>query len=43
MQFVVGKDGSIGNVGILRGVDPNLDAEAIRVISSMPKWKPGTQ
>lgn len=43
VQFVVGKDGSIGNVGILRGVDPNLDAEAIRVISSMPKWKPGTQ
>lgn len=43
VQFVVGKDGSIGNVGILRGVDPNLDAEAIRVISGMPKWKPGTQ
>ena len=43
VQFVVGKDGSIGNVGILRGVDPALDAEAIRVISSMPKWKPGTQ
>ena len=43
VQFVVGKDGSIGNVGILRGVDPALDAEAIRVISGMPKWKPGTQ
>lgn len=43
VQFVVGKDGSIGNVSILRGVDPALDAEAIRVISSMPKWKPGTQ
>ena len=43
VQFVVGKDGSIGNVSILRGVDPALDAEAIRVISGMPKWKPGTQ
>lgn len=43
VQFVVGKDGSIGNVSILRGVDSTLDAEAIRVISGMPKWKPGTQ
>lgn len=43
VQFVVGKDGSIGDVSILRGVDPALDAEAIRVISGMPKWKPGTQ
>ena len=43
VQFVVGKDGSIGDVKVIRGVDPTLDAEAIRVISSMPKWKPGTQ
>jgi len=43
VQFVVGKDGSIGNVSILRGINADLDAEAIRVISSMPKWKPGTQ
>ncbi len=43
VQFVVGKDGSIGNVSILRGVNADLDAEAIRIISSMPKWKPGTQ
>ena len=43
VQFVVGKDGSIGSVSILRGVDPALDTEAIRVISGMPKWKPGTQ
>ncbi len=43
VQFVVGKDGSIGNVSILRGVDPALDKEAIRVISAMPKWKPGLQ
>ena len=43
VQFVVGKDGSIGDVKVIRGVDPTLDAEAIRVISGMPKWKPGTQ
>ena len=43
VQFVVSKDGSIGNVHILRGVSPELDAEAIRVISAMPKWKPGMQ
>ena len=43
VQFVVGKDGSIGNVSILRGVDPALDKEAIRVVSEMPKWKPGLQ
>lgn len=43
VQFVVCKDGSITNVGTLRGVDPALDAEAIRVISAMPKWKPGRQ
>lgn len=43
VQFVVAKDGSIGNVSVLRGVDPALDAEAIRVISSMPNWEPGMQ
>lgn len=43
VQFVVEKDGSITNVKILRGIDPELDKEAIRVISAMPKWKPGTQ
>lgn len=43
VQFVVSKDGSIGDVKVIRGVDPTLDAEAIRVISGMPKWKPGTQ
>ena len=35
-QFVVEKDGSITNVKILRGIDPDLDKEAIRVISAMP-------
>ena len=40
---VVDKDGSITNVKILRGIDPELNKEAVRVISAMPKWKPGTQ
>ncbi|MDE6347936.1 MAG: TonB family protein [Bacteroides sp.] len=43
VQFIVEKDGSISHVKPLRGVQPELDAEAVRVISSMPKWKPGTQ
>ncbi len=42
-NFVVMKDGSISDVQIVRGVDPLLDAEAIRVLSSMPKWDPGKQ
>lgn len=43
VQFVVNKDGSIVDVKVLRGVDPYLDKEAVRVISSMPRWKPGKQ
>lgn len=43
VQFVVNRDGSIVDVKVLRGVDPYLDKEAIRVISSMPKWIPGKQ
>lgn len=43
VQFVVNRDGSIVDAKVLRGVDPYLDKEAIRVISSMPKWKPGKQ
>lgn len=43
MNFVIEKDGSITDVKVLRGVDPALDKEAIRVIKSMPKWKPGKQ
>lgn len=42
-QFVVNRDGSIVDVKVLRGVDPYLDKEAVRVISTMPKWKPGKQ
>mgnify|MGYP002233949735 CR=1 FL=1 len=43
VQFVVDKDGSITNPTVVRGVDAYLDKEAIRVISGMPKWKPGVQ
>ncbi len=43
VQFVVNKDGSIVDAKVIRGVDPYLDKEAIRVISGMPKWKPGMQ
>ena len=43
VQFVVDKDGSITSPTVVRGVDPYLDKEAIRVISGMPKWKPGVQ
>lgn len=42
-NFVVERDGSITDVQVVRGVDPSLDKEAIRVIQSMPKWKPGKQ
>ena len=42
-SFVVERDGSITDVQVVRGVDPSLDKEAVRVIQSMPKWKPGKQ
>ena len=41
--FVVEKDGSISNAKVMRSIDPLLDAEALRVISSMPNWIPGKQ
>ena len=43
VNFVVEKDGSIKNAKIFRGVDPSLDKEALRVVNSLPKWKPGKQ
>ena len=43
VSFVVKKDGSVANAKIARGVDPSLDKEALRVINSLPKWKPGIQ
>lgn len=41
--FVVERDGGVTDVKIARGVDPSLDKEATRVVSSMPKWIPGKQ
>ena len=44
VQFIVAKDGKIEDVVVVRtGGDPSLDKEAVRVIKSMPRWKPGTQ
>ena len=43
LQMIVGKDGSIYNIKVLRSISPLLDAEAIRVVSTMPKWEPGQQ
>lgn len=43
VQFVVNKDGSISNDTVVRSVDPMLDAEAVRVVRSMPNWTPGKQ
>ena len=43
LQMIVGKDGSISNIKVLRSISPLLDAEAIRVVSTMPKWEPGQQ
>ncbi len=41
VKFVVEKDGSIGQATILKGVDKDLDREALRVVKKMPKWQPG--
>ena len=43
VQFVVGSDGSIGNAKVIRSINPYLDKEALRVVSVMPRWKPGMQ
>lgn len=43
VQFVVNRDGSIVDAKVVRSVDPYLDKEALRVINTMPKWKPGMQ
>lgn len=42
VQFVVEKDGSVGDVKIIRGVDPQLDGEAVRLVRTFPKFEPGT-
>lgn len=41
LQFIVKPDGSVDDVRVLRSLDPEFDAEAVRVVSSSPKWKPG--
>lgn len=43
LSFIVDADGYVKNVTVLRGVDPLIDKEAVRVVSSSPKWKPGRQ
>ena len=43
LQFTVEKDGTVTKIKVLRGVDPSLDKEAVRVVSMSPKWTPGKQ
>ena len=43
VSFIVEKSGYVSNVKVVRGVDKNLDAEAVRVVNSLPKYKPGKQ
>ncbi|MBO7114443.1 MAG: TonB family protein [Bacteroidaceae bacterium] len=43
VSFTIGKDGSISDAEVVKGVDPLLDAEALRVISKLPDWTPGVQ
>ncbi len=43
LDFMVKSDGSIGEVKVVRMVDPDLEDEAVRVVKSMPKWNPGIE
>lgn len=43
VSFVVGKDGAINDVKVLRGISADCDKEAVRVVQMMPPWKPGKQ
>ena len=43
VTFIVNKDGAIVDPEVVKSVNPSLDKEALRVISGMPKWKPGSQ
>lgn len=43
LQFTIGTDGHVSDVKVLKGVDPLLDQEALRVVSSSPRWSPGKQ
>ena len=41
VQFVVEENGDLRQLKVVRGVSPSLDGEALRVVATMPKWKPG--
>jgi len=43
IQFVIGSDGKVSDVTVVKGVDKYLDEEAVRVVSSLPCWSPGKQ
>lgn len=43
VNFIVQADGSVTDAALVRGVNPSLDAEALRVVARMPKWTPGQQ
>jgi protein TonB len=43
LRFVVSEEGAVGDVSVLRGVSPGIDKEAVRVVKSLPKFKPGKQ
>lgn len=43
VSFVVGRDGQVSDARVLRSIDPSLDKEALRVVNSLPKWRPGKQ
>ncbi len=43
IEFIIERDGSITDAKVIRSVHPDLDKEALRVVNSMPKWKPGMQ
>ena len=43
VKFIVNKDGKVSDITVARGIDPALDAEAVRVVKGMPNWTPATQ
>ncbi|QGY44829.1 TonB family protein [Maribellus comscasis] len=43
VSFIINEEGGIENVALIRGIDPSLDEEALRVVRSLPIWKPGKQ
>ena len=43
IEFVIGKDGSVTGANVKRGIGGGCNEEALRVVNSMPKWKPGKQ